>query len=446
MAPVHVAIQAQRMRLIHQVEQVGRVGAGVLEIETAVDHVLAVDHLVEPRLQAVLVRRALRRNLVIVSGRSGEIGLRIKAQQVARLRADEGLRDQVSRKTCDLHRLAVQAEHLRQIAGAFGLGGHQTGLHAVIVIPRPLIGDEDSRPIVVHARDLERTAESAQASEAVVGKLGAILAGDGERAGVQVRIVHREADAAVVEPAAAGAEVAECGRLAEGRIGGVVYAAIDEEAVARLLAGLGHGLAVGFLVHFGGIGRCVHIRFLKALLRRSHRGNRVLLAANGGHRCWRGHCRGRLRLAGGRIGRHRRCGWRSGAVHLRQRKHLQLPFGAGRGGRHRYFALDRRKAQHLDANRPDSFGEVRERVGALLVRHRSQALAGLGRGHRDPWHRQAVEGDSPVVLHGRQIENRHQQKEAGFSGPGKASREDSTQLGNSPAPAGAGAIRSFHQL
>ena len=120
---------------------------------------LRLSILYDARLQAVLMLRALHRNLVIVAGRPGEIGLRIEAQQRGRLRADEGLRDSVARKAGNLDRLALQVQKLRQIAGPFGRGGHQAGLHAVIVVPRPLIGNEEIGPIVVHAGDLERTAE-----------------------------------------------------------------------------------------------------------------------------------------------------------------------------------------------------------------------------------------------------------------------------------------------
>ena len=185
-----------------------------------------------------------------------------------------------------------------------------------------------------------------------------------KRAGIQIRIVQGEANAAVVEPAATGAEVAECGGLAEGRIGGVVHAAIDEEAVVRFLAGLGHRLAIGVLVRLGGIGGGVYVGFLKAILRRSHGGNRVLLAAS-----WvPGPAPGLPRPAA--------AGWgprwpsRSSQAVGRRRacppgKHLQLPFRAGRGGRHRHFPLNRREAQHLDANLPDPFVEVPEKCRRL---------------------------------------------------------------------------------
>jgi len=162
----------------------------------------------------------------------------------------------------------------------------------------------------------------------------------------------------------------------EGRIGGVVYAAIDgKPSLDSLPASVTAWLSDP--CHLAASGDA----FTSASESPSaaeHRGTASLARMEGTGAAW--HC---AAVAAGW-----RPHWPSPAVRLaqrrrdlRQRKHLQLPSGWARR-RHRYFALDRRKAR-ISTRIVRSFGEVRERVGALLS-VTAVRLAGLGRGHRDP--------------------------------------------------------------
>ena len=94
--------------------------------------------------------------------------------------------------------------------------------------------------------------------------LGAVCAVERERARIERRVAGQQADAAVVETAAAGPVVAERARLRKRRGGAVVDAAVDQETVGRGRGvGVAAGVAAGVVAVFaeriaGGRGGCRH--------------------------------------------------------------------------------------------------------------------------------------------------------------------------------------------
>ena len=66
-------------------------------------------------------------------------------------------------------------------------------------------------------RNFQRAAQRRHARDAVIGRLGGVLATQGKRPGIQGGIVEDEADSAVIQPSPAVAIVAEGERLREGK-------------------------------------------------------------------------------------------------------------------------------------------------------------------------------------------------------------------------------------
>ncbi len=157
----------------------------------------------------------------------------------------------------------VAGHRLREVAAPFGRRRDAGGARGGVAISRPLVVQGYVRPIARdQAGDLQRTAEGQQALCAGVGRLGRVLSGKRERAGVPERIAEDQAEGAVVERSPARTVVAERARLRERRGQAVVHAAVDQESIRGRLAEF-PGRVGGGGFRLWGVSGGVQIRALK---------------------------------------------------------------------------------------------------------------------------------------------------------------------------------------
>ena len=234
-APAQVEIDSLGVVAVHELEEVGVVRAGALIAQTAVQRIALVEHFVDARLQGVRIGSSHQRDLVVVARRRSEVGLRIEVQQRLGLRRDARCRNHITGErragggVDELHGLAQRVQGLRKIAAALRGGRHQAGLRIVgVAIARPLVGHEEISVVgVEEVRDTQRPAEGEPVSHVIVSRLGNILAGDGEDARIERRVVHNRADVAAVPGAGPFAEVADCAPFHA-----VADAAVHQQGVA----------------------------------------------------------------------------------------------------------------------------------------------------------------------------------------------------------------------
>ena len=199
---------------IFEGEQVGVAGADALQGEVAVELVAAGDVFVEAGLQGVEWELLRSGELVVVEGVAGDVGQRVEGEESGGLRGD-GDAGRVGRE-CRL---------------CLGEGGDEAGLGRGIAVAGPLVADEEVGAAADEVADVDGAADGEGSGDAVVGGLGRLEAGDGVGAGVERGVAEEEAEAAGVKALAAVAAVAEGLIERELAGGGVVGAAVDEQAV-----------------------------------------------------------------------------------------------------------------------------------------------------------------------------------------------------------------------
>src|SRR5271169_5711379 len=89
--PVDVGVEAEGVGRVDEAEEIHAACSRALEVEAAVELVLAANRLIEPRLHHVLMAVAERGRLVIVKRIASDVGGGIEPEKCLSLRADRYL-------------------------------------------------------------------------------------------------------------------------------------------------------------------------------------------------------------------------------------------------------------------------------------------------------------------------------------------------------------------
>ncbi len=213
-------------------------------------------------------------------------------------------------------------------------------------------------------RNVQGTAEVKDAGDAIVSGLGRVESAERVGAGIEGRVIVDGGKSAVVETPAVRPSVAKGLVDREPRRCRIVNAAVDQEAVGRLLVRV---LRRFWYFGDGLIGRAGRGRFRP----RAERGDRA---------------------AGGSLVNF--VIWSSGSS-----VNSHLPGGSRcRNGN---LGVDGREALHLDFNVAGSIREVSKGVEAALVSHHTDLFRSLCNRHGSTRKRQATEGDLATILRSR---------------------------------------------
>ena len=138
-------------------------------------------------------------------------------------------------------------------------GGHQHRRVRRVAVARPLIVHEKLRAVAKQVRDAQGSAERCETLHLIEGRFGRRLAGQRIWGRIEDRVIHCEADIAVVQRASTTATVAERLRLRKRRGRAIVDASVNQQSIGgsarEVTIGIRRGRrCCGFLglIRFGG--------------------------------------------------------------------------------------------------------------------------------------------------------------------------------------------------